>query len=134
MGTKKWPARRSENAGGPLYEATAISGRVKTGDGSTEQCSPSGQGHQAGIGEELARLLGPVGVRLAHRFLGRRVVVLVGIVEHRPPIVRPARVASELLHLGVQPRVLVATHLAQRPSIEVEPLALAQLAAVALLA
>src|SRR3954447_10781250 len=41
MGTKKWPARRSENAGGPEYDATAINGRVNTGDGSTEHDSTS---------------------------------------------------------------------------------------------
>src|SRR3954453_17247259 len=43
IGTKKWPVRRSENAGGPEYDATAISGRLNTGDGSTEHDSPSGR-------------------------------------------------------------------------------------------
>ena len=31
IGTKKWPLSVSENAGGPLYDATANSGRVNGG-------------------------------------------------------------------------------------------------------
>ncbi len=41
-GTKKCPFQLCENAGGDMYEATPITGRWNTGDGTTAQVSPAG--------------------------------------------------------------------------------------------
>src|SRR6478672_1411926 len=61
-------------------------------------------------------------------------MVLVGLVQNRAPIGRSARVLAQRLHLLVESVVLGLAHLAQRARVEVERLALLELARVALLA
>ncbi len=91
------------------------------------------QRHQAGLGQEGAGPGGPLGVRLEHRLLGRRVALVV-LVEDLDVVGVSGGIPGERRHLGVEPVELRLPAGAQRAGVVAQHLALLEDPRVAVLA